>query len=197
MKATKRTRIISASLFVALFFSCIYFSSCSLKYSEETHTENTTPEFIFSKAEYTQYKDNKPSLQLKADSLEQYESDGAMFGEGVSFQTWNKNNELETEGSCGLLDSDTKNNMYTMFNNITIKSHSHNIEIFADNMRWNGKTEQLTTGKTDKVTIKRDDIQIEGRGFSASGVTRSFSFSEPVSGSIETDTEKTSEEPAK
>ena len=61
-------------------------------------------------------------------------------------------------------------------------------------LKWNGNTEQLTGGRKDTARIEKDGAIIYGSGFSASGVSKSFSFSGSVSGEIETkDNQETTE----
>ena len=181
-----KNKTFSCLLTAAVLFSTFIASSCSLDYNQGTNSEAAIPEFLFSNATFNRYEDNRLTMSLEALQLEQYKSDGATYGQDVSFKTWNKKNELDTVGTCGLLSANTKDKIYTLFNNIVLKSNTQNVEIYADNLKWDGNSEQLTTGVTDKVSIKRDDVYIEGRGFSASGVSRSFAFSQPVSGTIET-----------
>ncbi|MFA6938166.1 MAG: LPS export ABC transporter periplasmic protein LptC, partial [Treponema sp.] len=169
-------------------------SSCSLNYDQGTNTESSVPEFTFTNATFNRYENDKLTMELNALKLEQYKDDGATYGQNVNFTTWNKNQELETEGKCGLLNANTKDDIYTLFNDIVIKSYEQNMEIYAQNLKFNAKTEQLTSGASDKIQIKRDDINIEGRGFSASGVSRSFAFTESVNGSIETKSESSQTE---
>ena len=188
--ADVKKKILSHSLAVAAILATVCTSSCSLDYAQGVNSESSVPEFVFSNATFNRYENSKLTMSLKALQLEQYKSDGATYGQNVTFSTWNDKNELETEGSCGLLSANTKDKIYMMFNDILLKSNTQNIEIRADNLRWDGQNEQLTTGADDKVSITRNDIEIEGRGFSASGVSRSFAFAQPVSGTIETSSTK-------
>ena len=84
--------------------------------------------------------------------------------------------------------------------NIQVSSKEDNVKFYSDSLKWNAKTEQLTSGKSNTVKIEKDDATIYGSGFSASGVSKSFSFSGSVSGEIitkdnsENDTDETIEE---
>ena len=78
-----------------------------------------------------------------------------------------------------------------MFNSIFLHNIEQNFQLKATNLKWNGKTEQLSSGKTDTVYLIRNDIEIEGTGFSASGISRSFTFEESVSGVIITEDKET------
>ena len=53
-------------------------------------------------------------------------------------------------------------------------------------MQWNSQTEQLTFAKEDEVHFTHGDLELSGKGFSASGVSGRFEFDGPVEGSITT-----------
>ena len=88
-----------------------------------------------------------------------------------------------------------------MLNYVSITSYEQNINIQAKNLKWNNKTEQLTSSKDDIVTISNIEedskdgyvksssennskISLQGKGFSASGVTRQYTFRESTTGKI-------------
>lgn len=164
--------------------------SCSLKYEEQVDTAAVTPELELIDAELTQYKDNKVSLRLSSDILEQYKSDNSTFAQGVNFKSWDDKGELETEGKCDLLGLNREEEIYTLFNNIYLNNVKQGFVIRAQNLKWISKSEQLLSGKDDTVYIERDDITIEGAGFTASGVSQTFEFAKPVSGIITVNEDK-------
>ena len=172
-------------LIQALLFS---FLSCSLKYDEGVSVEDKVPELVFYGAEFTRYSESSPTFRLNAEHLEQYKDNGASYAENAGFTTWNKSREIDTEGKCGFLSLDTKNKVYTLFNEIEVKSRSQNMEIAASNLRWNGNTEQLTASAGETVHIKKDGLEMEGSGFAASGISNSFSFKYEVSGTYSDET---------
>lgn len=177
-------------LFLILSFSLF---SCSLKYNEDISDESNLPEFIFEDSVFTRYEDNVKTINLNADRLEQYKIGNSMYAENVEFNLFSKTGELETSGKCGLLGSNSKEEKYVLFDNIQINNKKDKIDISAESLNWNGKTEQLTSGLNDVVSIKKDKTEIRGSGFSASGINKQFVFTGYVSGNIETDEEKSDE----
>lgn len=171
-----------ALLFFAAAFS---FFSCSLKYDDAVNAEKTTPEFIFNQAKLVRYKDGNEDLRVQADNIEQYKKSSVTYGKNVKFTTYDKDHKLETEGSCGYLYADADNELYELYDGIKLFSRVQNTNFFADMLRWNGKTEQLTGGRRDTVRIEKDGTIIYGTGFSASGVSKKFGFAGTVSGEIE------------
>ena len=169
-----------------LFFVAAFsFFSCSLKYDDAVNAEKTTPEFIFNQAKLVRYKDGSEDLRVQADNIEQYKKSSVTYGKNVKFTTYDKDHKLETEGSCGYLYADTDNELYELYDGIKLFSRVQNTNFFADMLRWNGKTEQLTGGRRDTVRIEKDGTIIYGTGFSASGVSKKFGFAGTVSGEIE------------
>jgi LPS export ABC transporter protein LptC len=163
---------------------------CSLKYGEDTlNVEEKEPEFIFSGAEFKRYENSKNTVSMHAEKLEQYKGGSKTYADNVDFRILNNDGNVDTEGSCGLLASDSQAQKYSLYNGIQIFNHSRNVQIKADQLRWNGKNEQLTSGRNDTITIIKEGTTIRGSGFSASGVNNEFAFTGAVSGTVDTNDE--------
>lgn len=167
------------------FVLIIVISSCSLKYDETIDVGLNTPEMIFENTHMTRYEDNKITFEMSAEVLEQYKKSSETFARNVSFKSYNSEGDVETEGACGLLSSDTKKEIYELYDDIKLYNLKENTNFFANVLRWNAKTEQLTSGRGDKVQIEKDDAVIRGTGFSASGVSKTFSFRGTITGEID------------
>ena len=163
-----------------------FFSSCSLKYDESVNAEETNPEFVFNHARLVRYERGAETVVVQADNIEQYKDSPVTYGKNVKFTTYDDKHKLETEGSCGYLYADTDLEIYELYDGIKLFSNVQNTNFFADMLKWNGKTEQLTGGRKDTARIEKDGTVIYGTGFSASGVSKKFSFAGSVSGEIET-----------
>ncbi len=148
--------------------------------------ENIVPEFVFSNAKMTRYENNSVTLELNAETIEQYKNSSQTFAKDVKFSSYEKN-KLVTEGSCNFIGANTDSELYSLYGDIKLFSKEQNVNFFADELKWNGKTEQLVGGKSDTVRIEKDNTVIIGSGFAASGVSGNFSFSGSVSGDIETE----------
>ena len=172
----------------AVLFSlpCIA-AGCSLKYSEgQKNVDAEVPEFVFSDADFSRWERNQKTLSLRAHTLEQYKS-GGTYAESLSFTAYADDGSAETEGSCGLVAFDPKQKMYSLYDGIELTNAPRNITIAADELRWDGNTEQLTSRRTDTITMKKSGTIIRGSGFSASGISNRFVFTGAVSGTVETD----------
>lgn len=175
-----------ALYFLSLAVSVFISFSCSLNYLQGENSEDSIPEFCFKNANYTKYEGNKRNVTLKAEQLEQYKSDNAVFAKNASFETFDDEEEMETGGSCQLIAADTKKEIYTLYGDILLSLPKQDMEIAADTLNFNKKTEQITSGKSSEVRLTKKDISMQGYGFSASGVSKSFSFIDTVSGTINT-----------
>ena len=165
--------------------SLFIFLGCSLKYSQSYQDESNVPEFIFTDAVYTKYEDDAKKLSLSAGVLEQYKEGNSMYARDVSFQLLKKTGEIETEGSCKLLSANSDEEKYTLYDDIKIKNFNENLEVTAGSIRWNGKSEQLTSSRNDMVTIKKGDTTMQGSGFSASAISKKFAFTGVITGEFE------------
>ena len=172
-------------LFLFMIAAAFSILSCSLKYDEVVNAEETNPEFVFNHARLIRYENGKETVRVQADDIEQYKDSSITYGHNVKFTTYDKEHKLETEGSCGYLYADTDSEIYELYDGIKLFSRIQNTNFYADMLKWNGKTEQLTGARRDTAKIEKDGTVIYGTGFSASGVSKTYSFAGTVSGQIE------------
>ena len=187
------TQIMKKSHFIFLFLSTIISFSCSLNYNNSENSEGSIPEFCFKNANYTKYESNKKNISLKAAQLEQYKSDNAVFAKNAEFETFDSEGKQDTSGFCNLISANTKKELYTLYGDIQLNLQKQEMKILADALNFNKKTEQITSGKNSEVRLSKKDVEMSGYGFSASGVSNTFSFIDTVSGTITTSEEQESE----
>ena len=189
---TQIMKISSFFLFIyAFFFS---FFSCSLNYLNSENSEASIPEFCFKNASYTKYEASKKNVSLKAEQLEQYKSDNSVFAKDAEFETFDKSGKEETSGRCQLIAANTNKEIYTLYGDIQLNLTKQDMKISADSLNFNKKTEQITSGMNSEVKLVKKDISMSGYGFSASGVSKSFTFTDRVDGTINTKDEPAQEE---
>lgn len=175
---------------VVFVILCLISASCSLKYSETVNSEDRVPEFVFEDTKMIRYEDNQPSLEVSAVTLEQYKNTNETYGKDISFVSYDKEGNLETEGSCGVIFADTGKKIYELYDDINVYNSPEKMRFFANVLKWDGATEQLTSGRSDMVKIEKDDTIMRGSGFSASGISKKFSFRGNITGTIETSDDK-------
>ena len=179
-------KIILGTVLISLFALC----GCSLKYVETPNVDDVVPEFVFENTTMTSYQKNKKKTVVNAETLEQYKNSTESYAKGLEFTAFDDKGKVSSEGQCDYLFADTKKETYQLSDNITLKNHSDNINFYADALKYDGKTEQLTSGKSDTVKIEKDNTVIHGSGFSASGVSKTYRFTGAVSGEIEEGTKE-------
>lgn len=172
------------------------FSACSLRYGMASFDDSSTPELTFTDVNFDRYEDDKKTLELQANRLEQYKGGNEFFARDLNFQII-EDDEVKTEGKCSLLAADSDAEKYIFYDDIEINNKKDDLTVIANNLKWNGKNEQLISGRNDVVTITKGKTIIQGSGFSASGVSKKFSFTGVITGSTETgdddDAKKTEE----
>jgi len=131
-----------------------------------------------------------PRLELSAGSLEQYKNTTETYGKDISFISYDKDGKTETEGSCGIIFADTGKKLYELYDDINVYNTPEKMRFYANVLRWDGRSEELTSGRSDMVKIEKDDTIMRGTGFSASGLSKKFSFRGNITGTIETKDEK-------
>ncbi|MCR5723618.1 MAG: LPS export ABC transporter periplasmic protein LptC [Treponema sp.] len=181
MRQKRSSVFVVTGLLVAVLFA----AGCSLDYGREENTEASVPEFTFLDVHFVRVEAKKRTMQIDAEKMEQYKSDGSSYARKAEFKTFDKNEAVDTEGSCGLVALDINNERYKLYDGIAINIISQEMKLYAKTLQFNGKTEQLTSGRDDTVTLERKNASVSGKGFSASGVSRSFSFLSAVQGSAD------------
>ena len=136
------------------------------------------------------YEDRKATLEVTAGTLEQYKNSNETYGKDISFVSYDDEGKTETEGSCGIIFADTGKKIYELYDDINLYNAPEKMRFYASVLKWNGKSEQLTSGRSDMVKIEKDDTIMRGSGFSASGISKTFSFRGNITGTIETSDDK-------
>lgn len=187
--------------FSILVLSLFSFNGCSLDYESDTPEQIKAPEFTFEKLVLTKIEKGRKKAIINANTLEQYHKIDASYAQDVQFTLFNDSNLIEVEGESELLSVDNKSETYTMFDSVSITSYEQSMKIQAKNLKWNNKTEQLTSSADDIVTISNfvstqmpgyvtpksknsSQITLQGKGFSASGVTWQYAFKNATTGKI-------------
>ena len=176
-------------------FFIILTTGCSIKYKETPVVDDKVPEFLFTDATMVRYNDKNIAVEVNASELEQYRNSSESYGKDVSFISYD-DGKVDTKGSCSYVYANSDAEMYELYDNISLDNFTEELRVTAEALKWNGKTEQLTSSRGDAVKIEKEDTTLRGTGFAASGVSKSFSFSGNVIGNVETkDNEKNNPQP--
>jgi len=175
--------------FISISLLCL--CSCSLKYVDTPNVDDVVPEFVFENTTLTSYEKNAKKTIVNAEVMEQYKNSTESYAKGLTFTAFDSKGKVTSEGSCGYLFADSKKETYQLYEDITLLNHNDKINFYADALKWNGKTEQLTSGRSDTVKVEKDSTVIHGSGFSASGISKTYRFTGAVSGDIDDNREGT------
>lgn len=107
-----------------------------------------------------------------------------MYAQTVQFALFDDAGAAETSGACGLLAFDRTTGIYELYDDISLVNVPRAVSLTAHLLRWNERTEQLTSGRNDNITLVKDNTTVRGAGFSASAVSNTFLFTGAVSGTI-------------
>lgn len=208
------TFVRSVHVLVRILCILYVFTSCSLDYASTDDAKSSSPEFIFYNANFTRTEENKQTMHMMATQLEQYSGLDAMYLKNASFTLYDSDLQPSITGSCELLSADMDKDIYHFLGSVHIMSYEHDVEVTAQDLRWNNKTEILSSGFSDNVRIvagsgktlittdnadtndneTQTRIFIEGTGFSAKGIDLSYSFDGKITGNIIETTTGTIEE---
>ena len=130
---------------------------------------------------------NQLTKQNTDDAVEQYKTDSVSFAENASFKTYDDSGKEKALGKCVLISADIDNGIFVMLGNIELDLPSDNIKIIAESLKMNKKTEQIVSRSGSSVLLQKDGVEISGKGFCASGASKSYAFMQNVSGSIDTE----------
>lgn len=150
-------------------------------------SEDSVPEFVFNDAAFLRVEGGKKKTVIKASKLEQYKTDSVSFAENASFKTYDDSGKEKVLGKCVLISADIDNGIFVMLGNIELDLPSDNIKIIAESLKMNKKTEQIVSRSGSSVLLQKDGVEISGKGFCASGASKSYAFMQNVSGSIDTE----------
>lgn len=177
--------------FIPIFFlSAVFLSSCSLRYGMNVQDENNVPEFVFSGVGFSRYEDGEKTISLSAEKLEQYKDGKSIYAKNLDFSVYDEAGDVTNSGKCGYLAADTDAENYALYDEIEIRNEKDDLTVQAESLKWNGRSEQLTSGRNAAVVLKKGETVIQGSGFSASGVSKRFSFTGNVSGDAENVSDK-------
>ncbi len=180
---------------VLLFFLLlITVSSCSIDYGTDTADVSGAPDFLFYDTTLTRVQNGNPRAVMQATLIEQYGEENCLYGKDLSFKLLSATGSLTTKGTCNLFSIDQNNQIYSFFDSVDITSYDQDVIISAANLQWNNRTEQMTSDISRPVTITTGTTgpnnsnttrtTITGTGLVIDGVSRTFTFSETVTGSV-------------
>lgn len=164
------------------------FLNCSFDYGQMGVSDEEQPEVVMHDVEYVRVEDGEPMVMFDAEKAEHYEESRTMRLSNFSFTQFNQSSDAEapvddTTGfaGSGVVHLDSKD--VVLDDGVRIDAVSEDMQISTETLHWKDRTKELNAGAGDEVNIERSDgTLILGRGFSADLRTRTWEFSEGISG---------------
>ncbi|WP_304226075.1 LPS export ABC transporter periplasmic protein LptC [Gracilinema caldarium] len=171
-------------LFVTIL---IVSSACSFDYSSVSETESERPDLVMQDVDYVRVKDGKITLHMQADQVDRFEQKRLLQVQNIRFEQFSKENSSpEAVGSAGYAQFWTATSDASFAEGVRITVNSEDLSVEASTLQWNNGQKKLFGPQNDQVLLKRKDGSIlSGKGFSADGRSRSWTFAGPVSGTYQ------------
>lgn len=163
------------------------FLSCSFNYQDEALTGEDAPEMILRNANAARYEKAKQSVVFSAEVLEIYDADQVWAAENVRFTEYGQEGagSASLEGSAGLLLINEKESVYSLGGGADFFIREDGLRVIASDLQWQTKLHHLYGPENGVVELIRDDgSSVQGTGFHADTLRRSYLFKRNFSGVI-------------
>ncbi|MBO4438022.1 MAG: LPS export ABC transporter periplasmic protein LptC [Spirochaetaceae bacterium] len=185
--------ILKKGFFSGLAILPFLFVSCSLDYGTQNEQQKRIlPEMILSDVNFARIEKFEETATLQAATLEIFKEDDTIYGNDVSFKSYD-NKKVTATGSSEFIKIDNRTSTYLLLGNTNINSIKNGITINSENLKWNDKTSQLTSDDTSVVTIHKlpdaknnSSLTVTGSGFAFSALSLNYVFNGKVNATIET-----------
>ncbi len=180
-------RAATALLRISSGIASMLFLSCSFDYGNGAADTAPVPGLVMETARAERYENSRLSVVIEADVLEMYDTDRIWSGSGVYFLQYAQDGTglLEAEGSAGLLLVEDAKKRYTLGGGTRFRYYPDGITLAAPDLRWDKSSSLLQGPEDGMVLLEKDDgSRVEGRGFSADTLERSYRFGSSVSGAM-------------
>ena len=173
--------------------------SCSFDYEEATVEEELSeeiPDTVMLKFSQTVVEEDGSMIRLEAERAEVYEKQEKMIALGISFQEFDENGGLITEGIAekAVYHTDTDNAEFS--GSILFFLPQEESTLVTDAISWEDETKRLKTPPGVSVLLQREDgSYIEGQELVADLRNMIVEFGRSVSGRIVIEESETSENP--
>ena len=169
-------------LFLAAGILCFW--GCSFDYGELEQEKEEQPDIVMYNVEYVRVENGNPMVKFDAEKAEHYEKSRTMKLSNFSFTQFNNSEDTEdTSGFAGygVINLDSKD--VTLQDGVSINVESEDMHITTKNLKWKDKTKELEAGSYEEVRVDRSDgTSIGGSGFKADLRSRTWEFSDGISG---------------
>jgi LPS export ABC transporter protein LptC len=168
-----------------LFSLCSFlFANCSFDYGSTGGADKNQPDIVMDNVEYVRVRSLDPQARLQAERVERYEERRVMELRNFSFEQFGSHGgEINASGRAGTALFEIDSGDIRMENGVRIEVDSEDIAIETARLEWKDKERTLSGGASDEVHVFQENgTSFTGIGFQSNARSRSWSFSDTVSG---------------
>jgi LPS export ABC transporter protein LptC len=179
--------IAHCSLLIALLLS-----ACSFDYSGTGGAEKGLPDIVMDNVEYVRVRSLDPQARLQAERVERYEERGIMELRNFSFEQFgNHGEDVNAYGRAGSASFEIDSGDIHMADGVRVDVESEDIAIETARLEWKDKDRALSAGAGDEVHVYQENgTAFTGIGFQANARSRTWLFTDTVSGTYIYDDEE-------
>jgi len=158
--------------------------SCSFDYGNTGDTDKNQPDIVMDNVEYVRIRSLDPQARLQAERVERYEEKRIMELRNFSFEQFGDHGEkVNLSGRAGNASFEIDSGDIRMENGVRLDVDSEDIAIETARLEWKDKERTLSGGADEEVYIyKKNGTSFTGIGFQSDARSRTWSFSDTVSG---------------
>jgi LPS export ABC transporter protein LptC len=168
----------------SLFFCISSLVSCSFDYGGEGGLDKSLPDIVMDNVEYVRMRSLDPQARLQAERVERYEERGIMEIRNFSFEQFSgRGGEINASGRAASASFEIDSGDIRMDDGVRIDVDSEEIAIETKQLEWKDKERMLSGGAGEEVHVyKENGTSFTGIGFQANARSRTWSFTDTVSG---------------
>ena len=169
--------------FTVLWLCALLFVHCSFDY-DTLGGDKGLPDIVMDNVEYVRVRSLDPQARLQAERVERYEERRIMELWNFSFEQFESHSdEANAYGRAGRASFEIDSGDIRMEDGVLIEVDSEDIFIETARLDWKDKERELSGGPTDEVRVYRENgTSFTGIGFHSNARSRTWSFSDTVSG---------------
>jgi len=161
----------------------LLFVHCSFDYDSTGGADKNQPDIRMDNVEYVRVRSLDPQARLQAEQVERYEERRIMELMNFSFEQFGLHDKVNAYGRAGRASFEIDSGDILMEDGVLIEVDSEDISIETTRLEWKDKERTLSAGPADEVHVYRENgTSFTGIGFQSNARSRTWSFSDTVSG---------------
>jgi LPS export ABC transporter protein LptC len=176
--------ILLSSFLAPALLAVSLITACSFDYGNLGGADENKPDIVMDNVEYVRIRSLDPQARLQAERVERYEKRGIMKLRNFSFEQFGDHgDEVNAFGRAGRASYEIDSGDILMDEGVLIEVESEDLSIETVRLEWKDKERTLSGGPNDEVHVYRENgTSFTGIGFQSNARSRSWSFSDTVSG---------------